>query len=57
MEMDLTSNIRKVLAIEMLEYEDMNLLSGDNKKRSEVKQELLKEILDYLTTKTCVSAD
>lgn len=55
--MDLTSNIRKVLAIEMLEYEDMNLLSGDNKKRSEVKQELLKEILDYLTTKTCVSAD
>lgn len=53
--MDYVSHIRKVLAIEILEYEDKNLLSGDNQKRSEIKQELLKEVLDYLTTKTPTS--
>jgi len=56
-QMDYVSNIRKVLAIEMLEYEDKNYLSGDNKTRSEEKQKLLKEVLGYLEQKTCTTND
>lgn len=43
--MDVASKIRTALAIEMLEYENMNLLSGDNKTRCEEKMRLLREAL------------
>ena len=39
------SNLRKVLAIEMLEYEDKNLLAGDNKTRSEGKRLLIEDCI------------
>jgi len=45
---DILSNLRKLLAIEMLEYEDKNLLSGDNKTRSEEKMLLLEECIDLI---------
>lgn len=43
------SAIRKVLAIEMLEYEDKNLLHHDNKTNSEIKMTLLEEVLNDIT--------
>jgi hypothetical protein len=42
---EIISKLRIVLAIEMLEYEDMNYLAGNNKSRSEEKMALLTEIL------------
>jgi hypothetical protein len=44
------ANIEKVLAIETLEYHNMNYLSGDIKKRNEVKRDLLLECLTILGT-------
>jgi len=45
---ELESLIRQVLAIEMLEYEDKNHLSGDNKSRCEKKMELLNNAMEKL---------
>lgn len=46
---EIISKLRVVLAIEMLEHEDMNYLSGNNKTRSEEKMALLTEILQTFT--------
>ncbi len=43
------NNVRKVLAIEMLEYEDANYLAYNAKKRSEEKMRLLQEALKMAT--------
>ena len=40
--------IRQVLAIEMLEYEDKNHLSGNDKSRSKIKIELLNETMQKI---------
>ena len=45
---ELESLIRQVLAIEMLEYEDKNHLSGYNKNRCEKKMELLNNAMEKL---------
>jgi len=45
---DILSNLRKLLGIEMLEYEDKNLLSGDNKTRSVEKMLLLEECINLI---------
>ncbi len=37
----LTEILREIYAVEILEYHDKNLLSGDNKTRSEWRQERL----------------
>ncbi|MFT8351311.1 hypothetical protein [Clostridium saccharoperbutylacetonicum] len=42
------SIVRKLYGIALLEYEDKNLLSGDNKTRCEKQQELLKEVYEIL---------
>jgi len=42
------SIVRKLYGITLLDYEDKNLLSGDNKTRSEKQQELLKEAYEIL---------
>jgi hypothetical protein len=39
---------KMILAIEVLEYENKNLLSGDNKTRNEDKQMMLSEILKII---------
>ena len=39
------SNLRKILAIEILEYEDKNYLSGDNKSRNEEKILLIEDCI------------
>ncbi|WP_238858968.1 hypothetical protein [Clostridium sp. YIM B02569] len=42
------SIIRSLYGIALLEYEDKNLLSGDNKTRSEKQQALLQEAYEIL---------
>jgi len=44
----LMSNLRILLAIEILEYEEKNHLSGNSKSRSEVKQSLLNHSIEQL---------
>lgn len=38
--------LNELLAVEMLEYHNMNWLSGDVKTRSEKKMELIREAID-----------
>jgi len=45
---EIESLIRQALAIEMLEYEDKNHLSGNDKSRSETKIELLSEAMQKI---------
>lgn len=45
---EIESLIRQVLAIEMLEYEDKNHLSGNDKSRSEIKIELMNEAMQEI---------
>jgi len=49
---NIISNIRKVLAVEMLEREDKNYLAYDTKRNSEEKikllQEALKELVEFI---------
>lgn len=40
--------IEEILSVENLEYHDKNLLSGDNKTRSEWKQKQLRQVLTIL---------
>ncbi len=42
------SLLRQALAIEMLEYEDKNLLSGNNCSRAENKMNMLKDALQIV---------
>jgi hypothetical protein len=44
----LKSLVRKLQAVEALEYEDKNLLSGDNQTRCEWKMRTLDSIMDIL---------
>ena len=45
---EIESLIRQVLAIEMLEYEDKNHLSGNDKSRSEIKIELMNQAMQEI---------
>jgi len=45
----LISNLHILEAIEVLEYEDSNHLAGDNKKRSEIKQKMLRDCIILAT--------
>jgi hypothetical protein len=46
----LKSLVRQVLAIEMLEYEDVNHLSGSNESRCRKKIELLEDVNNVIDT-------
>jgi len=52
---EIESLIRQALAIEMLEYEDKNHLSGNNKSRSETKIELLSEAMQKIKKDKIIS--
>jgi hypothetical protein len=47
----LLSYVRIVLAIEMLEYENKNYLAYDDKRRCEIKMELLENAMTMLQRK------
>lgn len=42
----ISADAQQLYAIELLEYHNINYLSGDNKTRSEIKQALLKDIMN-----------
>jgi len=44
----LFTELNKMYAVELLEYHDKNLLSGDNKSRSEQRQEQLKYCIELV---------
>jgi len=48
---ELKSIIRTLIGIESLEYENKNLLSGDNKSRCELKIELLNRAFGIVSNK------
>jgi hypothetical protein len=52
---EIESLIRQALAIEMLEYEDKNHLSGNDKSRSETKIKLLSEAMQKIKKTKVVS--
>lgn len=49
---DLNAELEKMYAVELLEYHDKNHLSGDNKSRSETRQQQLKYSMELVKQMT-----